>query len=328
LPLAAQEYLVDHLARPMVDRHTLYAADKLKRGRLEDVIPPLSKLDKALKSMQQSRKGKAEMEGEIDQWRDKVEAAYAAAAQNPQAQSALASVWNPDPYLRYLLTPPVEEADDPQNVARGVLSFIILYGTEPSLSKEMKYLLALYWFDSAGRARNEVERYAAANLKPTQAKVDKAASDAENAIKWAQKYEEEFGLSPNHLAYHLDALEKDRQLAPLDLTLGEELVKDLHRSLALRLEEIDTLALLGRTGDAAARAEELAADVQKLCEDGRVAKFLEKFKTSLREEKGLGDAVREAALKHMDNLKATLENNGSVAWLGHAAAVRAAQYKK
>jgi hypothetical protein len=111
-------------------------------------------------------------------------------------------------------------------------------------------------------------------------------------------------------------------LAPTDVILAEEFFSNLHRSLAVRLHQIDALGTIGDTKEAAARAAQLAQEVKKLRDSEDIKDLVSGFTSKVNASKAT-KAVRQKQVEALQRLSGTLEPGGSIHWVGQAAAVRA-----
>jgi hypothetical protein len=324
---SARDHLLG-LSRHLLEQYSLYPREKLTRGRLENMLPRLSRIDKILLELNRAQ-GKEALEGKIAEWRSKVEEVYSIDEKNPLSQIQRSALWSEDPYFRLIIAPANEEEELPK-VEKRVLSFLVLTATAEALDKESLHLLALYWLEKAERSHNEISRFVASKTPVPKNRKDQAEMDWKNALKWTQKYLDRYGFAPGDDSWssQMQSLQQQVDLAALDISIAEEFIKDVHRTLTLRLNQIDALRVFGQGAAADTKAQALAADAKKLCDSSELKDFLANFKTRVGDTKQLDETRREEYLKTLDQLAATLEPYGSVYWNGHAASARTSAAKK
>jgi hypothetical protein len=327
LPSPAQQQLLI-LARGLSDRFALVPQDRMTRGRLENMMSPLNQIDKVLREFALTA-GKEEQDIAI--WRTKVEDVYALPENSPQARAErlaqIQALWHDDPLLRMLLTPSAEEEDlAPEVVAQQApkaLGVIVLSTTRETLEKSTWYLLALRWLEEAERGQNELDQLASG--KDPKGRASQIAEHRKNSLFWMHKYLESHGLSPSagNWSTQLQALEERWDIMPKpNLELVLEFVRDIHRGLSLRLLEVDLLWRAESPATARIQAEKLIADVAKLCQekDNELRQLLDKFETKVKLDKFA--STKNENLDKLQQARKTLEPGGSIAWIGHAAALR------
>jgi hypothetical protein len=310
-----------HLSRQLVDQYVLFPRDKLTRGQLEAMLPPLSRMKSLLEEIGRGM-GREAMAEDIKKWRDGLTKALEQSngiVETPAVQNAF---WDHDVYLKLLLSAATGDLPDSKQFPRRTLSYLVLQSTRETLEENQHYLVALYWLDLASRGQNELNKFLGEKGKAPETRTKQVKTDWENALKLIENYLSEHGPapgSPNWSKQMFVLRERWERMA--DLALIQEFFNTVHRSLCLRLEQIDALMVLGQSAQARARAEELAADAQKIRDSTELQALLDAVKAKL---KASNEDTRKEQMQVHAQLAKTLETGGSIAWIGHAAAVRAA----
>jgi hypothetical protein len=300
----------------LFEQYVLMPRDKLTRGRLESMLAPISRINKALQELP----GKDLMQAKLAEWRKRVNDIYALPENSPQFRTQLKILWSEDQYLLLITNPTSDDDVIPPEITRKIESFLVLSATSEALEKNLNYLLSLYWAEKAARSQHDHSK-----LKGDVAKgmADQVESQWLNAYKWMEKYLNAYGLAPSSESWaaHLHTVHQRIDQGAADPSLLDEFFTDLHKGLYLRLLQSEALRRTGKTTEARASAQQLADDVQALRDNAELKNLLAKFEAKFKKTNDEGE--RKEYLAVLERWSGTLGAHGSVAWIGHTAALRA-----
>jgi hypothetical protein len=264
LPIALKP--LQELVIQLVHQYIWTPQQQIVRGRFEDALRRLVRLEKVLQAYEDARPDEAVFAQQLAQWRGRVKTAFQEATE--KERKAREAMWDEDP--RYdLLFQTLRTTEEPeierQKLRKGTLGFIIFRAARETLLKEILYLQALCWQEKAERLQARLGHVAPGKGPAGGAKGRLALADAWNNAKqsWTQ-YKDANPVTPALITGRVLEAVTVRRTSNEESARGVlvQLVRELRRSLSAQALHARALRLSGDDRKAATALRGLLSEAK------------------------------------------------------------------
>lgn len=230
------------LSSKIYELYVLEPADDLKRGRSDDILKPLNRINNYLTDINSAPLSQSLFRSKLAEWVEDLRKAHLAAAEgNPNGAAAVERLWNADQYIFYVMQPSGNDLEIPKTVQPDIVSFLLLRSMAEPLSRERERLIALYWREKAAQFENQTKVLKSDGKKPSDNFKDRSANAWANAIAEMGQWSREYSIAPAAIESRIRKLKTRWLDKQLDIDILENFFINLHFNAGMASSYADAL---------------------------------------------------------------------------------------